>query len=85
MRIKFLTSIAGVNYSHKPGDEVDWRDNAEAERFVKAGYSTKIGTASVLEGGKAEKPAKPDVQDKPAVERTDGKGGGGGEKATLKR
>lgn len=82
MRIKFLTSIAGVNYSHKPGDEVDWRDNAEAERFVKAGYATKIVSPPVPP--KVEKPKADEEQDKPKVERADGKGGGG-EKATLKR
>lgn len=84
MRIKFLTSIAGVNYSHKPGDEVDWRDIAEAERFIKAGYATRIGPPAPPP--KVEKPRedeKPKEQDKPKVEKADGKGGG--EKATLKR
>ena len=42
MRIKFLTSIAGVNYSHKPGDEVDWPDEAEAARFVAATYAVEV-------------------------------------------
>ncbi len=77
MRIKFLTSIAGMNYTHKPGDEVDWRDEAEAERFVKAGYATQIGPSSPAgkAGGEKGRAGKP--------EKADGKAGG--EKATLDR
>ncbi|MFN0133420.1 MAG: hypothetical protein ACKVW3_12945 [Phycisphaerales bacterium] len=46
MRIKFLTSIAGTNFSYKPGDEIDWPDETEAARFVAAGYASSIETAA---------------------------------------
>lgn len=87
MRIKFLTSIAGSNYSHKPGDEVEWRDNAEAERFIKAGYATKIGPSDqaprIPPVPPKEEKAKIQQPVKPSVEKSDGKDGS--EKATLKR
>lgn len=87
MRIKLLTSIAGVNYSHKPGDEVDWRDAAEAQRFVNAGYATKVAVPPPPKEAKSDKPKdekpKDEKSDKPKVERTDGKKGD--ETSTLKR
>lgn len=42
MKIRFLTSISGTRYSHKPGDVVEWRDKAEAERFIAAGYAEAV-------------------------------------------
>ena len=75
MRIKFLTSIAGSNFSHKPGDEADWSNKAEAERFVAAGYAQKVGPPVVP---LATRPGK-----RPKIERADGKAGD--ERATLKR
>ena len=29
-----LTSIAGANFSHRPGDVVDWPDDKEAKRLI---------------------------------------------------
>lgn len=34
MEILLLTSIAGTNFSHRPGDVVDWPDAAEAKRLI---------------------------------------------------
>ena len=72
MRIKFTTSIAGPSYTYKPGDEADWPNEAEAERFIAAGYAVRIGPPPTGERKPERKP-----------ERADGKAGG--EKATLKR
>lgn len=75
MRIKFLTSIAGSNFSHKPGDETDWPNEAEARRFIAAGYAQKVGPSAVPAATRRGKP--------PKIERADGKAGD--ERATLER
>lgn len=82
MRIKFRTSISGMNYSHMPGEEVDWPDDKEAMRFIDAGY------AELVEPTKAA--AKAAAKDNGKAERADGAGAGGRtgktkEKTTLKR
>lgn len=45
MRIKFLTSIAGPHFSHKPGDVVVWPDANEAVRLCEAGHAIPIPDA----------------------------------------
>ncbi len=77
MRIKFLTSIAGANYSHRYGEEVEWRDEAEAQRFIAAGYAIELKPATA----KAAKPEKADGKsgdedaDAPPAKKRGGKGG----------
>lgn len=40
-KIKLLTSMAGINFSHNAGDIVDCND-AEAKRFIDAGIAEAI-------------------------------------------
>lgn len=42
MRIKLHTSIAGTNFSHKPGDTVNWTNDAEATRLVESGQAEAL-------------------------------------------
>jgi len=42
MWIKILTSIAGSNFNLRPGDEVDYRDAKEAQRFIDKGFALAI-------------------------------------------
>ncbi|QQS08681.1 MAG: hypothetical protein IPK69_11930 [Phycisphaerales bacterium] len=82
MRIKFRTSISGLNYSHMPGEDVDWPDDKEAKRFIDAGY------AELVEPTKAA--AKAAAKDDRKVEHADGAGTGKRsgktkEETTLKR
>lgn len=57
IRIRFKTSLAGVNYAYGKGDEVDWRDEAEAKRLIEAGFAEPVGrgpkveTAAIDHGG----------------------------------
>lgn len=46
MLIKFKTSIAGNNFSHKPGDVVNWRDANEAQRYIDAGLAEAVQAPS---------------------------------------
>lgn len=39
MRIRFTTAIAGERFSHKAGDVVEWRNDAEAVRFCREGFA----------------------------------------------
>lgn len=41
MMIRFLSSIAGVNYSHSAGDEEDYKSD-EAKRLINAGIAEEI-------------------------------------------
>lgn len=50
MRIRFITSIAGTRYSHKPGDVVTWPDKAEAQRFIDTGAAVLADAPSVVRG-----------------------------------
>lgn len=72
MRLRMLTSIAGLHFSLKPGDETEWRDEAEARRLIEAGFaepvrSVRIETAdrppaaerADVEPSASDKPAKP--------------------------
>lgn len=42
MRIKFLTSVAGLNYSYAYGAEVEWKDEAEAARYIQSGQAIEV-------------------------------------------
>ena len=43
-KVKLLTSMAGINFSHNSGDIIDCND-AEAVRFIEAGIAEAIGAA----------------------------------------
>ena len=43
-KVKLLTSMAGINFSHNSGDIIDCND-AEAVRFIEAGIAEAIGVA----------------------------------------
>lgn len=75
-RIKFLTGIAGTTkdgfpFSHKPGDVVNWSDEAEAQRFLAAGYAE---TAEGKKGDEAPaaKRGKETAEGKKGTEKTGG-------------
>ncbi|MBS7545112.1 hypothetical protein [Ancylobacter oerskovii] len=42
MKIKMLTSLAGVGFALAPGDETDRFPDAEARRMVEAGYAVPV-------------------------------------------
>lgn len=41
-KVKLLTSLAGINFSHNAGDIIDCNE-AEAIRFIDAGVAAAIG------------------------------------------
>lgn len=67
MRIKFLQSIAGARFQHKPGDEVDYPDNAEAQRFVDAGIAVKLPVVTVADGRRGQERAVVAPASRPGV------------------
>lgn len=44
-KIKLLTSMAGIDFSHNAGDIVDCND-AEAKRFIDAGIAEAVEAAA---------------------------------------
>ena len=42
MKLKFLVSIAGPTGVFAPGDITNWKDNADAQRLVDAGFAEKV-------------------------------------------
>ena len=43
-KVRLLTSMAGIDFSHNAGDIIDCND-AEAKRFVDAGIAEAVGAA----------------------------------------
>lgn len=60
-KVKLLTSMAGIGFSHNAGDVVDCSE-AEAKRFVEAGI------AELVEAPKVEKAVKKTVTRKAVKE-----------------
>lgn len=68
MKIKIKVSIAGMTFSYRPGQIVDYPDDAEAKRLVAAGYAEIVesakGTTRTLDRAKettsAESTAPPE-------------------------
>ena len=48
MKVRLLTSMAGIDFSHNSGDEIDC-NAAEAARYIKAGIAEAIETPSKVE------------------------------------
>ena len=48
MKVRLLTSMAGIDFSHNSGDEIDC-NAAEAARYIAAGIAEAIGTVSKVE------------------------------------
>ena len=46
MKVRLLTSMAGIDFSHNQGDEIDCNE-AEAKRFIEAGIAEPIATSKV--------------------------------------
>ena len=42
MKIRFLVSISGSEYSHQRGDVADWDDESEAARFFDKGIAEPV-------------------------------------------
>jgi hypothetical protein len=53
-KIKLLTSLAGIDFSHNAGDIIDCND-AEAKRYIDAGFAEPIETASKVEKATAKR------------------------------
>jgi hypothetical protein len=45
-KVKLLTSMAGINFSHNAGDVIDCNE-AEAVRFIAAGIAEPVDGANV--------------------------------------
>ena len=41
-KIKLLTSLAGIDFSHNAGDIIDCNE-AEAQRYIAAGFAEAVG------------------------------------------
>ena len=48
MKVRLLTSMAGIDFSHNQGDEIDCNE-AEAKRFIEAGIAEPITSAPKVE------------------------------------
>lgn len=74
MKIKLLTSIAGSRFSHNCGAEVDWHDDAEANRLIAANLAVAVPVAEVATLSPDETPEGGDggdeVADAPAAKET---------------
>lgn len=46
MKIRMLTAMAGANFSHNRGDEVEYPD-ATAKRYIEAGIAEPVREAKV--------------------------------------
>ncbi len=44
MKVRLLTGMAGIDFSHNAGDEIDCNE-AEASRFIEAGIAEPISAA----------------------------------------
>jgi hypothetical protein len=51
-KVKLLTSMAGIDFSHNRGDIIDCNE-AEALRFIAAGIAEPVETAAVERAVKA--------------------------------
>ena len=45
-KVRLLTSMAGINFSHNIGDEVDCNE-AEAKRYIEAGIAEAIDAPKI--------------------------------------
>jgi len=60
-KVRLLTSMAGINFSHNMGDEIDCNE-AEAKRYIEAGI------AEAIDAPKIEKAVKKTVTRKAVKE-----------------
>ena len=56
-KVKLLTSMAGIAFSHNAGDEIDCNE-AEAARYIAAGIAEPIEVAKVERAVKKPKTRK---------------------------
>ncbi len=61
-KVKLLTSMAGIAFSHNAGDEIDCNE-AEAARYIAAGIAEPIQGAKVERAVKTTKTRKAVVKD----------------------
>lgn len=57
MKIRFLTSMAGVDHTRNVGDVVDTPDH-EAERLIAAGFAVPVVESSLVENAMASPSAE---------------------------
>lgn len=48
MKVRLLTGMAGIEFSHNAGDEIDCNE-AEAKRFIEAGIAEPISAPAKVE------------------------------------
>ena len=48
MKVKLLVGMAGIEFSHNAGDEIDCNE-AEGKRFIEAGIAEPIENASKVQ------------------------------------
>lgn len=58
MKLKMLTSMAGVNFALSPGDVTERFSDAEAARLIEAGYAVPVRDEAAVE--KAVNPGAPE-------------------------
>jgi hypothetical protein len=54
-KVKLLTSMAGIDFSHNAGDIIDCNE-AEAVRFISAGIAEPVETAKVERAVRTDHP-----------------------------
>lgn len=42
MKIRLIQSVAGADFAHKAGDEVEWKPDADAKRLIEAGIAEPV-------------------------------------------
>lgn len=52
MKVRFLTSIAGINFSHKCNDEVELLNKDEAKRYIQKGIAVEVVEKKAPKKGK---------------------------------
>ena len=58
MKLKLLTSMAGIDYSHNAGDIIEINDNEAAKRYIENGVAEPVAEASKKETATKKSSAK---------------------------
>lgn len=58
MKLRMLTSIAGIDFSLSPGDETERFANDEAVRMIAAGFAVPVAEIAIERAVQAPAPEK---------------------------
>ena len=58
MKLKLLTSMAGIDYSHNQGDIIEINDPDAAKRYIENGVAEPVAEAPAKETAAKKTPAK---------------------------